>query len=85
MANTRRVWEPRYGHALSDTEIVEMLLGVGRLFDVLTSPNAGETTGDLSDLSFAAALCANEIDLNKPNLDAEERQVMSLIDGRRVG
>ncbi len=42
MANTRRVWEPRYGHALSDDEITDMLVGVGRLFDVLTNTDADE-------------------------------------------
>lgn len=43
MANTRRVWEPRYGHPLSDAEIVEMIVGVTRLYDVLTTPNTAAT------------------------------------------
>ncbi len=46
MANTRRVWEPRYGPALTDDEITDMLVGVGRLFDVLTNTDADETVDE---------------------------------------
>ncbi len=35
MARTRQVCEPRYGHPLTDEEIVEIVMAVGALGDVL--------------------------------------------------
>lgn len=35
MAEARRVWEPIYGHALSDEDVIEILINVRRLLDVL--------------------------------------------------
>lgn len=35
MADTRAVWEPVYGHALSDGDVIEILTNVRQLLDVL--------------------------------------------------
>jgi hypothetical protein len=35
MAETRAVWEPVYGQPLTDDEVLEILLSVGRLIDAL--------------------------------------------------
>ena len=35
MADARAVWEPLYGHALSDGDVIEILTNVRRLMDVL--------------------------------------------------
>ncbi len=35
MARTRQVCEPRYGHPLTDDEVVEIVMAVGALGDVL--------------------------------------------------
>ena len=47
ITRTRATWEPLYGRALSDDEIVELLLNVGNLFRLLrdsSSSNANATT-----------------------------------------
>ena len=38
MAETRSVWEPLYGHALADEQIVEIVLLTDELFDSLYNP-----------------------------------------------
>lgn len=35
IVETMRVWSPRYGHALTTDEAVEILLAFGRLVDAL--------------------------------------------------
>jgi len=35
VADTRMVWEPRYGHALTTGDVIEILQNVGQLFDVM--------------------------------------------------
>jgi hypothetical protein len=35
IAETRAVWEPIYGHGLTDSEVLEILLSVGRLIDAI--------------------------------------------------
>ena len=46
MADTRHVWEPLYGHDLSDSDVIEILTNVHRLLDVLRpgtfAPQPGE-------------------------------------------
>ena len=34
-AETREVWEYMYGRTLTDVEVLEILLGVGRLIDAI--------------------------------------------------
>lgn len=35
LAETRQVWEPIYGRQLTEAELVEILVNVGRLIDAL--------------------------------------------------
>jgi hypothetical protein len=35
IAETKIVWEPMYGHGLTDGEVLEILLNVGRLIDAI--------------------------------------------------
>jgi hypothetical protein len=35
IAETKIVWEPIYGHGLTDSEVLEILLNVGRLIDAI--------------------------------------------------
>jgi hypothetical protein len=39
LALTVRVWSKRYGRPIDDAEAMDILLRVGRLMDVLRSPN----------------------------------------------
>ena len=34
-AETKTIWEPIYGHGLTDSEVVEILLSFGRLIDAI--------------------------------------------------
>lgn len=35
LIQTRQVWEPRYSNPLTDQDVLEILLTVGRLFDLV--------------------------------------------------
>lgn len=39
IANTLRVWQPFYTESLTAEDALEILLGVGQLFDVLGNPD----------------------------------------------